>query len=172
MSAPTRRSSAVRPGSRPAPASGCAAAAATASSSSAGRPAPGAGAEAERPAARTEEEDRVSIGSSGVENNEYNELHWLRRWRRSWGVTWGSFQSRDTVTVECGQKKACCSRLRGHQFGARELPQGRTWAVRGPKKRGRIAAPKSGPPRQFIRPGGPQKRTLFLKENMGVSVFW
>ena len=94
-----------------------------------------------------------------------SELQWLRRWRRRWGVTWGSFQSRDTVTVECGQKKACCSRLRGPQFGARELPQGRTWAVRGLQKRGRIAAPKSGPQRQLIRPGGPPKRTLFLRKH-------
>ena len=105
-----------------------------------------------------------------------SELQWLRRWRRRWGVTWGSFQSRDTVTVECGQKKACRSplyrRLRGPQFGGRELPQGRTWAVRGLQKRGRIAAPNSGPQRQFIRPGGLPKRTLFFKENIGVFVFW
>ena len=116
------------------------------------------------------EQCRGRLGRPSVKRK--SELQWLRRWRRRWGVTWGSFQSRDTVSLECGQKKACCSRLRGPQFGARELPQERTWAVRGQKKRGRIAAPKSGPPSQFIRPGGPQKRTLFLQENMGVSVFW
>ena len=121
------------------------------------------------------EQTRGRLGRRGMKRK--SELQWLRRWRRRWGVTWGSFQSRDTVTVECGQKKACCRRFRDPQFGARELPQGRAWAVRGLQKRGRIAAPKSGPQRQLIRPGGPRKRTLFLKKTLaflfsGEHKFW
>ena len=34
------------------------------------------------------------------------EPQWLRRWRRRWAITFGSFQSRDTVDMIGGQKKA------------------------------------------------------------------